>query len=249
MLACRSVSGRWGCVVVLLLVWASACPVSGEIISYTNGAAAVFGTPETIGDTLWYDPTVFVSRCSGADGVDMVDGLLRVWISASAAIDTVTVEEGGAWFFFGPSNDATQAYVGVHGAELVITEVNGAALVGCPPIMIPGTMVFTPSSSEVGARTFVATEPVNRAGWQGTMVFDNVGAALAGTPYEGGHVTGATLIFDDILATASTKGTIASIDKKWISVTTTPEPAAIALLAAASTLGLAYHLRNRRRAQ
>jgi hypothetical protein len=249
MSVCGSVSRRWAGVVALFLVWTLASSASGEIISYRNGSSPIFGAPEILGDTLWFNPTDFFSRCSGPDGVDMVDGLFRVWIGTSTAIDTVTVKEGGAWFFFGPANDATQAYVGVHAAELVITEVNGAAVQGGPPIMIPGTMAFTPPSSEVGARTFVATEPVDRSGWQGTMDFENIGAALTGTPFEGGRVTGAMLVFDNILATASTRGTIASIDKKWVSVTTTPEPAALALLAAASALGLAYYRRNWRRAK
>ena len=130
--------------------------------------------------------------------------------------------------------------------QLVITEVNGLAPVG-PLRMIAGTMDFVPSSSDVGSRTFNATEPVDPAGWQGTMTFHDVGAALVGTPYEGGRVTGAMLVFDDVLATTSEAGTVAFIDKKWVSITTSPEPGALVLLASAAAVGLTREFWKRRR--
>ena len=222
------------------------CAACGETISYTNGAAAIYGDPTVYGGTLLFDPTAYCSRCSGSQGVDMVDGLLRVWISSSGSIETVRVEEGGAWFFFGPATGATQAYVGALAANLVITEVNGVSPVD-PLRMIAGTMSFVPSSSDVGSRTFTATESVDPAGWRGTMIFDDVGAALIGTPYEGGRVTAAMLVFDDVLATSSEAGTVAFIDKKWVSITTSPEPGALVLLAGAAAVGLTSEFWKRRR--
>ena len=230
--------------VALMPAW----PALGEVISYTNGAAAVYGSPSVEGDTLLFNPTAFSSRCSGSQGVDMIDGLMRVWIASSENIEKVTVNEGGAWFFFGPGTAATQAYVGALGAELVITEVNGVAPTGGLS-MIPGTMTFTPSSANVGSRTFKATEPVDSAGWQGTMTFDDVDAALVGTPYQGQRVTGAMLVFDNVLATTSETGTVAFIDKKWVAITTTPEPEAFVILVEASTLGFLYWLLKRRKAE
>jgi hypothetical protein len=244
-------SGRWAFMMVMCLTLAPTWSVFGESISYTSGAESIFGDSTIYGDTLLFSPTAFSSSCSGAAGVNMADGLLRVWITSPTGIENVSVQEGGAWFFFGPGTAATQAYVGAHAAELVITQVDGLPVVGDPLIIVPGTMDFSPSSSAVGSRTFNATEPVDPAGWQGTMLFDDLGATLAGTPYQGELVTGAMLVFDDILATASEVGTVAYIDKKWISITTSPqpdsvpEPGTLVLLAAASALGLIYRLRKR----
>jgi len=255
MAVCKLASGRWVCAVVSCLMLAPAWSVFGESISYTNGAAPIYGNPTVYGDTLLFNPTGYFSSCSGVNGVDMADGLLRVWITSPAGIESVSVQEGGAWFFFGPGSDATQACVGVFGAQLFVTEVNGLPPVGGPLNMIFGTMDFTPSSSDVGSRTFKATEPIDPVGWQGAMLFDDVGAALAGTAYQGGHVTGAMLVFDDILATASEAGAISFIDKKWVSITTSsevghvPEPGTLVLLAAASALGLTYRLQKRSKAE
>jgi len=251
----KLVFGRWILSLVFCLTLAPAWSVFGEAISYTNGAAPIYGSPTAYGDTLLFNPTEYSSGCSGADGVDMIDGLLRVWITSSAGIGSVGVREGGAWCFFGPVTDGTQAYVGACGAELVVTAVNGVAPAGGPLIMIPGVMDFTPSSSDVGSRTFKATEGVDPAGWKGMMLFNNVDAALIGTSCQGGHVTGAMLVFDDILATASGAGTTAFIDKKWVSITAcpdpdpAPEPGALVLLGGALVLGTTYQVWRRRKAE
>jgi hypothetical protein len=237
---------------VLCLALTPAWSALGESISYTSGAAPIYGNATVYGDTLLFNPTAYFSKCSGVNGVDMVDGQMRVWITCTEGIEDVSVEEGGAWFFFGSATDATRAYVGAFGAELFVTEVDGVAPTG-PLSMIPGTMDFTPSSSDVGSRTFKATEPVNTAGWRGTMRFDHVAGALAGTPYQGRLVTGAMLVFDDILATASEAGTLAFIDKKWVSITTSPdpvpEPDSLVFLATVPALALAYRLGKRRKAE
>jgi len=245
---------RWMRFVALCLMALPAWPAFGESITYTNGAAAIYGAPTVYGDSLLFNPTAYSSRSSGANGVDMVDGLFRVWMNCAAGIEDVTVQEGGAWFFFGPASDATQAFVGAFAAELVITEVNGLPLAGGPFTMIPGAMTFTPASSEVGSRTFKASETVLATGWQGVMAFNDLSDALVGTPYQGGRVTGAMLVFDNILATSSQAGTIAYIDKKWVSITGTqdtasgtPEPGALVLLATTSTLMLTYQVRKRSR--
>jgi hypothetical protein len=239
--------GRMVRAAVLCLALWPAWSAQGEIISYTNGSAAIYGDPSVVGNTLLFSPTAYYSRCSGAAGVDMVDGLLRVWIESPDSIETVRVEEGGAWFFFGHGSEATQAYVGALAANLVITEVNGTTLLS-PLKMIPGTMDFVPAGEDVGSRTFTAAEPVDIKGWRGTMTFQNISNALAGTAYEGGRVTGAMLVFDNVLATASEAGTIAYIDKKWVSITTSPEPDGAALLAGAAVLGLFGIVWKRRRA-
>jgi MYXO-CTERM domain-containing protein len=238
--------GRMLCAAVLCLALWPAWSARGEIVTYASGAAAIYGDPAVYGNTLLFSPTAYYSRCSGQAGVDMVDGLLRVWIECPDSIETVRVEEGGAWFFFGRGSDATTAYVGALAANLVITEVNGVAPLS-PLKMIPGTMDFVPASADVGSRTFTAVEPVDTAGWRGTMTFHDVSDALVGTAYEGGRVTGAMLVFDDVLATTSETGTIAFIDKKWVSITTSPEPDGAALLAGAAVLGFIGMFRRRRR--
>jgi hypothetical protein len=247
MVAYKSVLRRWLCAVVFCFALAPAWSALGESIWYTNGSASIYGAPAVYGDTLLFSPAGFSSTCSGVNGVNMVDGLLRVWIESPLGIDDVTVQEGGACFFFGHATGATQAYVGALAARLFITEVGGQAVSGGALTIIPGTMSFTPSSSEVGSRTFNATEPIGSAGWQGTMLFTDVNSALAGTPYAGGHVTGVMLVFDDVLATASEAGTVAMIDKKWVSVRV-PEPGALMLLAAGLALGLACVAWRRRKA-
>ncbi|MCE5269420.1 MAG: PEP-CTERM sorting domain-containing protein [Planctomycetaceae bacterium] len=234
---------------VLLL---SASPALGEIVSYTSGASPIFGDSVQYGDTLLFSPTAFSSSSSGANGVNMTDGLLRVWITSAGDISDVVVNEGGACFFFGGRpTDLTKAYVGANAAQLFITSVNGAPVTG-PLISIAGTMQYTPSSADVGSRTFYATDPVSTSGWQGTMVFQDPGAALARTPYAGGSVTGVMLVFDNILATASEAGTLAYIDKKWVSITAdptpaspTPEPGTLTLLATVSLVGLVFATRKR----
>ena len=216
-------STYWMAVTGLCLSLLLGSKVFGEIISYTSEAAPVFGGSTQYGDTLLFGPTAFSSTSTGPAGVNMTDGLLRVLISSAAGIDNVAVNEGGAYFFFGPdATKATQAYVGAHAAELFITGVNGVPVSAGPLIGIPGTMEFSPASSDVGSATYYATEPVDTSGWQGTMLFDNLSAALADSPYAGGQVTDAMLVFDNILATASETGTTAYIDKKWVSITTTP---------------------------
>jgi len=241
----------WILALVLCLTLAPAWSVFGGAISYTNGAASIYGSPTVYGDTLLFNPTEYSSSCTGADGGDMIDGLLRVWITSPAGIENVSVQEGGAWFFFGPATDATQAKVGAYMAELVVTAVDGFAPASGPLIMIPGVMDFTPSSSDVGSRTFKATEPVDAAGWKGTMLFNDVDAALVGTPYQGKHVTEAMLVFDDILATTTSRaGTVAFIDKKLVSITTwpestAPEPGTLVLLAGALVLGMTYQVKCR----
>jgi hypothetical protein len=242
----RSAAGRMACAAVVCLAFWPGGSACGEMISYTSGAAAIYGDPVAYGETLMFNPTAYYSRCSGLGGVDMVDGLLRVWIECEQGIDTVTVEEGGAWFFFGHGSDATQAYVGALAANLVITEIDDVAAAG-PLTMIAGTMDFLPAGAGVGSRTFTATEPWDASGWRGTMVFEDVSAALVGTPHEGGRVTGAMLVFDDVLATASEAGTIAFIDREWVMITAAPEPGALALLAAAATVGLIGAFSKRRK--
>ena len=83
MRAGRLAAGRVACAAVLCLALVPAWSAFGETISYTNGAAAIYGDPTVYGDTLLFSPTAYSSRCSGSQGVDMVDGLLRVWINSS----------------------------------------------------------------------------------------------------------------------------------------------------------------------
>ena len=202
--------------------------VLGEVISYTNGAAAVYGSPSVEGDTLLFNPTAFSSRCSGSQGVDMIDGLMRVWIASSENIEKVTVNEGGAWFFFGPGTAATQAYVETSGLSRHYRGERRCAD-GRPEHDSRHHDVY-PLLGNVGSRTFKATEPVDSAGWQGTMTFDNVDAALVGTPYQGQRVHRGDARLRQRLGNHERNGTVAFIDKKWVAITTTPEPEAFVIL-------------------
>ncbi|MEN6459239.1 MAG: PEP-CTERM sorting domain-containing protein [Thermoguttaceae bacterium] len=251
---------QWFGIAALGALLLPASPAAGESVSYVSGAASIFGSSTQYGDTLLYSPTAFSSCSTGRCGVDMTSGLFRLRITSTGNIEELEVNEGGAYFFFGSrATDLTQAYVGTSAAQLLITSVNGVDVNG-PLVSIAGTMEITPSSSDIGSSTFNATEPCDAAGWQGTMVFENIGAALDDTPYAGGMVTGLMLVFNDILATSSQKGTLAYIDREWVSVmttvtpgptsssadsTTVPEPGTLAILATTSVLGLAWGLRKR----
>ena len=95
MIGCRLVRACVACAAVLFLTLLPAWSVFGETISYTSGAAQIYGKPTVLGDTLLFDPGAYSSHCSGAQGVDMVDGLLRVWIKSGGILGLSTSKRAG----------------------------------------------------------------------------------------------------------------------------------------------------------
>jgi hypothetical protein len=238
---------RWLCVMSLVLLVAASRQAAGEVISYRSDAAPIFGEPAVYGNSLLFIPADFASVAASGRRTDLVSGLMRVGIESSGSIEHVRVDEGGGWFFLGSASPNTQASVAALAAELVITEVDGVPVANGPLITIPGVMNFSPTSNGIGSAAFSAADPVDPAGWRGQMVFDDVSSALVGSLYQGKRVTGATLVFNNVLSTKVNEDAVALINEQWLTITTAPEPSTLGLLAVTVVAGAICSVRNRRR--
>ncbi len=227
----------------------SGAPIFGASISYpdVSSSTLIFSkiTESSLTDPvpLFGPPTLdsaealrfesgmnFSSFSTGAGGVDITDGKLYVQIDAvpGGFFDVVTVNEIGRYVIAGAgATSATQVSVNCLGLSLAITGIDGVSVDG--PVAT-GTMDF-----HLGVTDWSGTATTNGSGtWTGGAKF-LLAPLLIGTPWEGHHVTEATLVFDNLLTSQSEAGSSAFIETeaKWI----TPEPGTLVLLSIAA-LGL-----------
>jgi len=210
----------------------------------------LFGPPALSGDSLMFDPSIFVVSSSGG-GIEFQDGHLTTGIvptSSKGTISVISITEGGGWTV-GGGTTATTAMESLLINQLFITSVNGTPVT---PIVVTPTITFTDTDSGTATVTkglntiqFNSSGSISTGTWNATASF-NLPAALASAG-DTGTVTGLQLDLDNQLAAESETTSIAFIDKKFFNITTSgatvPEPAT----ASAALIGIAGLLQRRSR--
>ncbi|HBS28474.1 MAG TPA: hypothetical protein DEB06_03260 [Phycisphaerales bacterium] len=185
-----------------------------------NPAAALFGAPIRVGNSLLFFPTQYSSESTNG-GADTTSSTLSMFIFAKPGqfLKSFTIRERGDWTLTGIGTAATQA--NINGA-LFITDIGGGGG------FWQDVMTVNPPMPQTGSPSFGI--------WESAVTIDLTGLG----------VTSVQLQFNNNLQTSSEPGTTAFIQKKVINGPSVqieiPAPAGVSVLA---LMGLAGARRRR----
>ncbi len=232
--------------------------IYSDVSEDANSAGDVpplFGAPIYSGDSVDFNPVGFDANASGAGGVDITDGNLRMVVTAKPgnAIANFNLSEAGDTTLAGFGTNTTMTSVTATGT-LDIYDVDG---VGINNISVPFSLTFTPFNGLYRQGTEGGGGPFFHTQWFGSQLL-NINQVLinAGKTF----VLGATRIavdLDNTLVAVSEAGTSSLIAKKdfgGISITINqpgpgggdiPEPTSV-ILAILGLVGLGISRRSGR---
>ena len=201
----------------------------GTTVNYDNvreDAQGLFGAPTISGDSLSFTPLEFLAQ-SQDGGISFTDGTLAFNVESinGDGIQTLTLEESGAYALLGDGTATTRVEVGVVFSVNVL-EVDGVAFGGSAD----GSSQIAQGFSIFNAD--LVTSPGLAQAWQSEAVLDIADLALTELGVTG-QITRASVVLDNQLLAISEDGSFSFVDKKTVDgvVVTVPEPASIALLA------------------
>lgn len=205
----------------------------------------LFGTPQSIGDAITFNPSSF-SVYVGGGAADGVNSVLKFNLEAKDGygIEAFRVQEQGDFTLQPKFNGATPTWASVAAPlDLTVTEIDGKAVT---PIAIP-----TQNVAFTNGGMFSLPANAGSGNWFGSLYVD-IAAYLASQSIMG-VATAVEVELDNRLAVQSQSGTTAKIQKKLfdsvgLSVVTgpgnpVPEPSTIVL----TLMGLAGFTLFRRR--